>query len=112
MALHRERDLKEAAVTFEQAVDHSPRFAPGHYMLGETRHQLGDLAGAAAAYRQALEINPKDFACWLKLAECCLHLGCLGETRQALDEALALQPDNPDVLALERRFKERCDRGE
>ena len=74
--------------------------------------KLGDQAGAAAAYRQALEINPKDFACWLKLAECCLHLGCLGETRQALDEALALQPDNPDVLALERRFKERCGRGE
>jgi tetratricopeptide (TPR) repeat protein len=109
MALYREGRLDEAAETFAQAAEHSPRFAPARYMLGEARRKGHDPEGAIAAYRQALALNPRDLDSWLRVAECRLQQGRLDEARQALDEAEAVQPDSPDVRYLERLLVEKRD---
>jgi predicted TPR repeat methyltransferase len=88
------------------AVESNQRFAPGHFMLGETCRKLGEFGDAIGAYEQVLKLNPKDADTYIRLAECNLQLDFIDAAREALSKALAINPDNRDAQYLRKHLGE------
>jgi tetratricopeptide (TPR) repeat protein len=98
--------LTEAIEQFEKAVECSSRFAPGHYMLGETFRKLGRFSEAISAYNELLRLNPKDVDAWVRLGECNLQLDFLDAAREAIGRALVINPEHREAQYLSKHLGE------
>ncbi len=90
-------DMQAAAELMEQALEITPQWGAGWFMLGEYREKAGLTPAAIEAYRQVLERNKDDvFGAGLKLS-------ILGDRAQ---------PATPPVAYVEQLFDDYADRFE
>lgn len=90
-------DFPAAAELMEQALEITPRWSAGWFLLGEYREKAGFRTPAIEAYRQALDLSEDDiFGAGLKLS-------VLGDRAQ---------PETPPVAYVEQLFDDYADRFE
>jgi tetratricopeptide (TPR) repeat protein len=83
----------------------SGALAPGSlvtlgYNRARAREAAGGLRAAAEEYKRILEAFPTYTDCYVRLACIASARGASAEALDWANKALAVQPDNPDVLAL------------
>jgi tetratricopeptide (TPR) repeat protein len=54
----RTKNLKEALLDFEKAIELYPSFAEAYFKRGNIKNLLGDYEGAIKDYDKAIELNP------------------------------------------------------
>ena len=87
--------IKEAEVTYRQAITIDPKLAGPWHGLGDLLHEhLGRYEAAEEAYRQAIAIDPKLAGPWQGLGDLLLreHLGRYEEAEEAYRKAIAIDP--------------------
>lgn len=100
----------EATASFEKATELSP--GVGEYLgrLGDLYRDAGRIDDAVAKYQRILEVTPPGpgqvFAD-LRLAEARLDQSQLDAAKAHADAAMALAPENPDVLLVSARVREK-----
>jgi tetratricopeptide (TPR) repeat protein len=82
--LREEERWHEAAIVYQQAIEHHSCYAEGFRMLADTQSQLGDKKGATDYYYRAIELQP-EVPAWVYLA-----LGQLLAEQERWGEAIAL----------------------
>ena len=81
-----------------------PDFAEAHHNLGFALSRAGDSSGAIRSYQDALRCSPGHFNAHLALAEELLSKGDRAEALFHLDRAAALNPGDPRIPELRKRF--------
>jgi tetratricopeptide (TPR) repeat protein len=94
----------DGTAVLRQAVALKPDFAEAHYNLGFALSRAGDSRGAIRSYQDALRCSPGDFNAHLALAEELLSNGERSEALLHLDRAAMLNPGDPRLPELRRRF--------
>jgi tetratricopeptide (TPR) repeat protein len=82
--LREEERWSEAAIVYQQAIEHHPTYAEGWQMLADTQLQLGDQESATTHYQQAIALQP-DTQAWVYLS-----LGQLLVEQERWMEAIAV----------------------
>jgi len=89
--------FREAAIQYANAVQVDPRFAEGHYQLGETYLKLKEYQRAFGEFSRAVELAPGDYPSHLELANLLIANRQLKDAQPHLDLLREQQPDNPDT---------------
>jgi tetratricopeptide (TPR) repeat protein len=90
-------DLAAAQNAYQQLIQFSPGYAPGHYNLGNVFQARGELAAAEQCYRRALEIQPRQPAARANLGYVLLQRGRSEVARCELEQAIGLDANNVDA---------------
>ena len=85
--------LREAALSFCQAVKLDPKVAESHQRLGEVLLALDYWDDAQACFRQAIELNPNYAEAHNYLGVVLKHQECLDEATSCYHKAVKLNPD-------------------
>ena len=93
-ALLAQKQHREAAAQFEQAVGFEPGYPAGWGDLANCRVALGDLRGAVEAIRSGQESSPRDAGLRSSEARLWRRLGESEQARRAYESALPLAPDD------------------
>ena len=93
-ALLAQKQHREAAAQFEQAVGFEPGYPAGWGDLANCRVALGDLRGAVEAIRSGQESSPRDAGLRRSEARLWRRLGESEQARRAYESALPLAPDD------------------
>jgi tetratricopeptide (TPR) repeat protein len=85
--------LKEAEVSYRQAIAENPNYAEIHYNLGNTLKELEQLKEAEVSYRQAIAVNPDYTEAYSNLGLTLQDLDRLEEAEVVYRKAIAVNPD-------------------
>jgi tetratricopeptide (TPR) repeat protein len=91
--------------TLESAVKMKLQFPPVLQYYAEVLKNRGRKSDAILAYRELLELRPDSFEAYFDLAQLLDEEGRRTEARQELEKGLQLQPDHPQGLELQAKWK-------
>lgn len=97
-------DPKQAARSFQRAIDFAPTGATHVTNLGVAREAMGDLGGAVTSAERAIALAPERPTAWLNLARLRLKLRDPGAARQVLDLAARANVHDPRLDELSRQL--------
>jgi hypothetical protein len=99
------RDLQEAIVNYDRAIDLKPDYSLAYYRRGLSKEQLGDRAGANIDYSRAIDLKPSFTDAYLSRG---LNQGILGNWQKAIDDynlGIALRPTDPFAHSIRGLYK-------
>lgn len=89
--------LREAAIQYANAVQVDPRFAEGHYELGETYLKLKDYNRAYSELSRTVELVPDNYQARVDLSNLLISAHDLKDAQPHLDYLREKQPDSADT---------------
>ena len=90
--------LREAATTFEDAIQAAPDYAVAHYELGVTQAGMGRSADAVTSLQRATKAKPGFAPAWKTLAEVTAARGESDQSEAARRQHMQLTVKNPALL--------------
>lgn len=94
----------EAIIEFQNLVKVKPKYAMGHYWLGEAYRRNGWVMDAVLQFRQAEELDPLLLPPYLALAHYGVNTGQWVAATKQIDTALKIDPNNLEALTLKSRI--------
>ena len=85
--------LKEAEVSYRQAIILKPKYAEAHYNLGITLQEMGRLDKAEVSYRQAIKLKPDYAKAHSNLGVILQKVERLNEAEASFRQAIKSKPD-------------------
>ncbi|WP_269623980.1 tetratricopeptide repeat protein [Prochlorococcus marinus] len=85
--------LKDAEISYRNAIELNPNFAEAHYNLGGILKDLGQLQEAELSTRKAIELNPDFAEAYYNLGGILKDLGQLQEAELSTRKAIELIPN-------------------
>jgi cellulose synthase operon protein C len=104
----RSRQLNEALVAADRALERSPGLAEAHYLKGSVLHVRGQLPAAVAAYTKAIEINPEHSEARLARAGIAVDQMRDADATRDIDEMLKRNTIEPRGYYLQAVLAERA----
>ncbi len=94
LELHRQGQLAQARLAYEDILRATPVHADALHMLGVLAVQMGEPQHALTLIKQAVALQPNNAQAHYNLGLACVKAGHLGQAVQNFDRAIALQPEN------------------
>lgn len=95
-----EGDLVKARLEFQNALQINPNQVPAMFGLAEIAERNSEWQRTFALLGKVVELDPKHLRAQVKLGKLLLAGGQMDKALAASDVAKALEPENPEVLAL------------
>lgn len=92
---------REALPVLEEGLRHHASSIAGQVALGRCRLELGQAEGAAAILEKVVERDPTQMVAYRTLVDAYTKLGASGEARDRLSHYAQLNPQDPEIEALD-----------